>query len=196
MATRLSIPRREDYWGNVSCTGVRSVYDEAKRYAEALTMAYHRTHGLQTRIIRIFNTYGPRMALNDGRVVPNFVGQAVRNEPLTVYGDGQATRSFSYVSDLVDGMLRLLWSDETRPVNVGNPREMTVLEFAEAVLAAAQPGCTSQIAFVQPRKERVADDPQRRRPDITRARTVLGWEPKVPLEQGLKLTLDAFRRKA
>ena len=188
-------PQQEEYWGHVNCIGVRSVYDEAKRFAESLTMAYHRAHGVRTRIIRIFNTYGPRMALNDGRVVPNFVSQAVRNQPLTVYGDGRATRSFCYVSDLVEGMLRLLWSDETRPVNVGNPREMTVAEFAQAVLDAARPDCASEIVYVQPRQDRVADDPQRRRPEITRARTVLGWEPKVPLEEGLKLTLDFFRRR-
>ncbi len=191
----LEHPQTENYWGHVNCIGVRAVYDEAKRFAEALTMAYHRRHGVQTRIIRIFNTYGPRMALNDGRVVPNFVAQAVRNEPLTVYGDGKATRSFCYVSDLVDGMLRLLWSDETRPVNVGNPREMTVLEFAQAVKAAAGPACSSEIVFVQPKSERISDDPQRRQPDITRARTVLGWAPQVPLEEGLRKTIEYFRRK-
>ncbi|MCL5275501.1 MAG: SDR family oxidoreductase [Chloroflexi bacterium] len=190
----LEHPQRETYWGNVNCIGVRSVYDEAKRYAEALTMAYWRTYGVQTRIIRIFNTYGPRMALNDGRVVPNFVAQAVRNEPLTVYGDGTATRAFCYVTDLVDGMLRLLWSDEHLPVNVGNPNEMTVLEFAQAVRAAGQPGCNSEIVYVQPKAERISDDPQRRRPDITRARTILGWEPKITLEAGLKLTIDYFRK--
>lgn len=190
----LEHPQRETYWGNVSCIGVRSVYDEAKRFAEALTMAYYRNHGLQTRIIRIFNTYGPRMALNDGRVVPNFVAQAVRNEPITVYGDGTATRAFCYVSDLVDGMLRLLWSDEPLPVNVGNPEEMTVLEFAQAVKAAGQPECSSEIVFVQPRAERIADDPQRRRPDITRARTILGWEPQVTLDAGLRRTIAYFRQ--
>ncbi|MCL5999449.1 MAG: SDR family oxidoreductase [Chloroflexi bacterium] len=190
----LEHPQRETYWGNVNCIGIRSVYDEAKRYAEGLTMAFNRTYGVQTRIIRIFNTYGPRMALNDGRVVPNFVAQAVRNEPITVYGDGTATRAFCYVSDLVDGMLRLLWSDEVLPVNIGNPIEMTVLEFAQAVRAAGQPECKSEIAFVQPRAERIADDPQRRRPDITRARSILGWEPKVSLEEGLKLTIEYFRK--
>jgi dTDP-glucose 4,6-dehydratase len=187
-------PQRETYWGNVNSIGIRSVYDEAKRYAEALTMAFQRTYGMQTRIIRIFNTYGPRMALNDGRVVPNFVAQAVRNEPITVYGDGTATRAFCYVTDLVDGMLRLLWSDEPMPVNVGNPMEMTVLEFAQAVKAAGQPECKSEIVYVQPRAERTADDPQRRKPDITRARTILGWEPKVSLEDGLKRTIEYFRR--
>ncbi|HQV29562.1 MAG TPA: SDR family oxidoreductase [Thermoflexales bacterium] len=189
----LEHPQKESYWGNVSCTGVRSVYDEAKRFAEALTMAYHRRHGLPTRIIRIFNTYGPRMDLNDGRVVPNFVKQAVKNEPVTIYGDGTATRSFTYVSDLVEGMLRLLMSDEPMPVNVGNPREMTMTEFAEAVLKAAGPECRSQAVYVQPSKERIADDPQRRRPDITRARAILGWEPKVPLEDGLRETIAYFR---
>lgn len=189
----LEHPQTETYWGNVNCIGVRSVYDEAKRYAEALTMAYWRTYGAKTHIIRIFNTYGPRMALNDGRVVPNFVKQAVRNEPLTVYGDGSATRAFCYVTDLVDGMLRLLWSDEYMPVNVGNPDEMTVLEFAKAVRAAGQPECKSDIIFYQPKAERVADDPQRRKPDITRARTLLGWEPKVSLDEGLRKTIDYFR---
>ena len=192
----LEHPQTETYWGHVNCNGVRSVYDEAKRFAEALTMAYHRKYGLQTRIIRIFNTYGPRMALNDGRVVPNFVGQAVRNEAITVYGDGLATRSFCFVTDLVDGMLRLLWSNETKPVNVGNPREMTVLEFAHAVKAAAGPECESEIVMVQPKSERIADDPQRRQPDITRARAILGWEPKVSLEDGLKKTIEYFRRVA
>ncbi len=186
-------PQKESYWGHVNSIGVRSVYDESKRFAEALTMAYHRKFGLQTRIIRIFNTYGPRMALNDGRVVPNFVKQAVNNEALTVYGDGKATRSFTYVSDLVHGMVRLLWSDEPMPVNVGNPREMTVYEFAEAVLKAAGPECASKIEMVQPKAERIADDPQRRQPDITRARTILGWEPQVTLEEGLKKTLDYLR---
>ena len=189
----LEHPQKESYWGNVSCTGVRSVYDEAKRFAEALTMAYHRRHGTPTRIIRIFNTYGPRMDLNDGRVVPNFVKQAVKNEPVTIYGGGTATRSFTYVSDLVEGMLRLLMSDEPMPVNVGNPREMTMTEFAEAVLKAAGPECRSQAVYVQPSKERIADDPQRRRPDITRARAILGWEPKVALEDGLCETIAYFR---
>jgi dTDP-glucose 4,6-dehydratase len=189
----LEHPQRETYWGNVNCIGIRAVYDEAKRYAEALTMAYYRYYSVQTHIIRIFNTYGPRMALHDGRVVPNFVAQAVRNEPLTVYGDGTATRAFCYVTDLVDGMLRLLWSDEAFPVNVGNPIEMTVLEFAQAVRAAGQPECHSDIVFVQPKAERIADDPQRRRPDITRAHTILGWEPKVSLEEGLKKTIEYFR---
>jgi dTDP-glucose 4,6-dehydratase len=192
----LEHPQRETYWGNVNCIGVRSVYDESKRFAEAMTMAYYRTYGMNTRLIRIFNTYGPRMALDDGRVVPNFVKQAVRNEPLTVYGDGQATRAFCYVSDLVDGMLRLLWSDEPMPVNIGNPREMTVYDFALAVKAAAGPECASKIEFVQPKAARISDDPQRRRPDITRAKTILGWEPKVSLEDGLRQTIAYFRSNA
>ncbi len=192
----LEHPQKESYWGNVNPIGVRSVYDEAKRFAESLTMAYHRKYGMATRLIRIFNTYGPRMDLDDGRVVPNFVKQAVRNEALTIYGDGTATRSFTYVSDLVDGMVRLLWSDEAMPVNVGNPREMTITEFAEAVLAAAGPDCQSEAVYVQPKKERIADDPQRRRPDITRAREILGWEPKVSLEAGLKHTIAYFKEAA
>jgi dTDP-glucose 4,6-dehydratase len=186
-------PQRESYWGHVNPIGVRSVYDEAKRFAEALTMAYHRQFGVPTRIARIFNTYGPRMDIADGRVVPNFIAQAVRNEPITVYGDGSATRAFCYVTDLVDGLVRLLWSDEVMPVNLGNPHEMTILEFAQAVKAAAGPECTSEIVFCQPKKERIADDPQRRRPDITRAQTILGWEPRVPLEEGLRQTIDYFR---
>jgi dTDP-glucose 4,6-dehydratase len=189
----LEHPQRETYWGNVNPVGLRAVYDEAKRFGESLTMAYHRRYGLATRIIRIFNTYGPRMALDDGRVVPNFVKQAVNNEPITVYGDGLTTRAFCYVTDLVDGMLRLLWSDEPMPVNIGSPREMTILEFAKAVKAAAGPECTSEICFVQPKQERTADDPQRRRPDITRAREILGWEPRVQLEDGLKETMAYFR---
>lgn len=189
----LEHPQRETYWGNVNCIGVRSVYDESKRFAEAMTMAYYRTYNMPTRIIRIFNTYGPRMALDDGRVVPNFVKQAVRNEPLTVYGDGQATRAFCYVSDLVDGMLRLLWSSEFMPVNIGNPREMTVYDFALAVKSAAGPDCGSEIKFIQPHAARISDDPQRRRPDITRAQSILGWEPKVSLEDGLRQTIAYFK---
>jgi dTDP-glucose 4,6-dehydratase len=189
----LEHPQKESYWGNVNCIGVRSVYDEAKRFSEALTMAYHRKYRMKTRIIRIFNTYGPRMDIDDGRVVPNFIKQATLDEPLTVYGDGTATRSFTYVSDLVDGMVRLLWSDEPMPVNIGNPREMTITEFAEAVLVAAGPDCQSEIQYVMPKAERIADDPQRRRPDITRAKSILGWEPKVLLEEGLKVTLDYFK---
>ena len=171
-------PQPESYWGNVNPIGVRGVYDEAKRFSEAITMAYHRMHGLDTRIIRIFNTYGPRSRLDDGRVVPNFVGQALRREPLTVYGDGSQTRSFCYVSDLVDGMVRLLLS-ETGPVNVGNPREMSVLSFAQLINELTHN--PAGVAF----KPLPADDPHIRQPDITRARTILKWEPGVSLEDGL-----------
>jgi len=184
-------PQPESYWGNVNPVGPRGVYDESKRFAEALTMAYHRTHGLATRIARIFNTYGPRMRLDDGRVVPNFVRQALRGEPLTVYDDGSRTRSFCYVSDLVDGLYRLLMSDEVLPVNLGNPQEMTILQFAQAVLKASD--SRSEITFVVPKDARTQDDPQRREPDITRARTLLGWEPRVSLEEGLAQTIAWFR---
>jgi len=184
-------PQPESYWGNVNPVGPRGVYDESKRFAEALTMAYHRTHGMATRVARIFNTYGPRMRLDDGRVVPNFVRQALRGEPLTVYDDGSRTRSFCYVSDLVDGLYRLLMSDEALPVNLGNPREMTILQFAQAVLKAS--GSHSRIAFIAPKDQRTQDDPQRREPDITRARTLLGWEPRVSLEEGLAQTIAWFR---
>ncbi len=184
-------PQSEDYWGNVNPVGPRSAYDESKRFAEALTMAYHRVHGLPTRIARIFNTYGPRMRLDDGRVVPNFVRQALAGEPLTVYDDGSRTRSFCYVSDLVDGLYRLLLSDEVMPVNLGNPQELTVLAFARAVLKAA--GSKSSITFVTPTNGRTQDDPHVRRPDITKARKVLGWEPKVSLEEGLARTIAWFR---
>ena len=184
-------PQHEDYWGNVNPVGPRGVYDESKRFAEALTMAYHRYHGLDTRIARIFNTYGPRMRSDDGRVVPNFICQALRGEPLTVYDDGSRTRSFCYVDDLVEGLLRLLFSDETRPVNLGNPQEMTILEFAHKVLEVT--GSSSSIAFVHPTDERTKDDPKVRCPDITRAREVLGWEPKVSLEEGLRRTVEYFR---
>jgi len=176
-------PQREDYWGNVNPIGPRACYDEAKRYAEALTMVYARSYGVQTRIVRIFNTYGPRMRLNDGRVVPAFVGQALRGEDFTIFGDGTQTRSFCYVRDLVDGLVRLALSDTPEPVNIGNPREMTMLEFAEAVRAAAGGG--GRIVH-QPLPK---DDPKQRRPDITRARQVLGWEPRVPLEEGLRETI-------
>lgn len=182
-------PQPESYWGNVNPIGVRGVYDEAKRFAEAMTMAYHRIHGLDTRIIRIFNTYGPRMRLNDGRVVPNFVGQALRGEPLTVYGDGSQTRSFCYVADLVEGMVRLLLSDETMPVNVGNPLEMPIRAFAETINRLT--GNPAGIIY-QPLP---ADDPKQRRPDITRARAILGWEPRVGLEEGLAETIAYFRGK-
>lgn len=180
-------PQTEDYWGNVNPVGPRGVYDEAKRFAEAMTMAYHRYHGVETRIVRIFNTYGERMRLNDGRVVPALVGQALRNEPLTIFGDGSQTRSFCYVSDLIEGIYRLLMSDEVNPVNIGNPRELTVLEFAEVIQRLI--GSEVPIVF-QPLP---LDDPKVRRPDITRARTILGWEPVVPLDEGLGRTIEYFR---
>jgi len=184
-------PQPENYWGNVNPVGPRGVYDESKRFAEALTMAYHRHHGLETRIARIFNCYGPRMRLDDGRVVPNFVRQALLGESLTVYDDGRRTRSFCYVSDMVDGLARLLVSDEVNPVNLGNPQEMTVLEFAEAVLKVGK--SASGIVFVHPKDERTKDDPMVRQPDISRARQLLGWEPVVSLEEGLTKTIDWFR---
>lgn len=184
-------PQPESYWGHVNPIGPRGVYDEAKRFAEAMTMAYHRYHGLQTRIVRIFNTYGPRMRLRDGRVVPNFIAQALRGEPLTVYGNGSQTRSFQYVTDLVEGIYRLLLSDEVLPVNIGNPREMTILQFADAVREAT--GSQSEIVFVQPKDERVQDDPTMRRPDISKAQQILGWQPVVTLEQGLAETIAYFR---
>jgi len=184
-------PQPEDYWGNVNPIGPRGVYDESKRFAEALTMAYHCYHGVDTRIARIFNTFGPRMRADDGRVVPNFICQALRGEPLTVYDDGSRTRSFCYVSDMVEGLVRLLHSDETRPVNLGNPREMTILEFARKVLEVT--GSHSEIAFVHPTDERTKDDPKVRCPDVTRARQALHWEPKIPLEEGLRRTVAYFR---
>ncbi len=186
-------PQSEDYWGNVNPVGPRGVYDESKRFAEALTMAYHRYHGVETHIVRIFNTYGPRMRLDDGRVVPNFIRQALRGEPLTVYDDGSRTRSFCYVDDLVDGIVRLLASDFHEPVNLGNPREMTILDFAHKVLEVT--GSRSEITFVHPTDERTKDDPKVRCPDITRARTLLGWEPRVSLEEGLARTAADFRRR-
>lgn len=182
-------PQVETYWGNVNPVGVRSCYDESKRYAEAMTMAYHRTHGVRTTIARIFNTYGPRMALDDGRVVPAFIDQALRGEPLTVYGDGKQTRSFCYVRDLVDGLVRLLFSDERYPVNLGNPREMTILEFAHYIRDAVNPALPFDF------RELPQDDPKRRRPDITKARTILDWEPRVPLEEGIRETIDYFRAR-
>jgi dTDP-glucose 4,6-dehydratase len=185
-------PQPESYWGNVNPIGPRGVYDESKRFAEAMTMAYHRYHGIDTRICRIFNTYGPRMRADDGRVVTNFIAQALRGEPLTVYDDGSRTRSFCYVSDLVDGIVRLLASDEVGPVNLGNPREMTVLEFAKTVQRLV--GGNAEIVFVSPKDERTKDDPNIRQPDITRARQILGWEPKVRLEDGLQQTIEYFRR--
>jgi dTDP-glucose 4,6-dehydratase len=180
-------PQPETYWGNVNPIGPRGVYDEAKRFGEAMVMAYHRYHGVDTRIVRIFNTYGPRMRLRDGRVVPNFIAQALRGEPLTVYGDGSQTRSFCFVSDLVEGIIRLLLSDFSDPVNIGNPAEMTILDFARAILKST--GAKSEIVF-RPLPE---DDPKQRRPDITRARTLLGWEPKVGLDEGITRTVDYFR---
>jgi len=179
-------PQPETYWGNVNPIGPRGVYDEAKRYGESLTMAYHRYHGMDTRIARIFNTYGPRMRAGDGRVVPNFINQALRGEDLTVYGDGSQTRSFCYVSDLVDGLFRLMMSDFSDPVNIGNPGEMTVLEFAGAVVEII--GSDSRITF----EDLPVDDPKVRRPDIGRAREVLGWAPVVGLEEGLKETIRYF----
>jgi dTDP-glucose 4,6-dehydratase len=180
-------PQKEDYWGNVNPVGPRGVYDEAKRFAEAMTMAYHRFHGVQTRIVRIFNTYGERMRINDGRVVPAFISQSLKNEPLTVFGDGSQTRSFCYVSDLVDGIYRLLMSDEVNPTNIGNPAEMTVLQFAERIKALT--GTTAPIEF----RPLPVDDPKIRRPDITKARTLLDWEPRVDLDEGLKRTIEYFR---
>ncbi|MBK8100086.1 MAG: SDR family oxidoreductase [Planctomycetes bacterium] len=183
-------PQREDYWGNVNPVGPRGVYDEAKRFAEAITMAYQRTHGVQTRIVRIFNTYGPRMRLNDGRVLPAFMSQALRGEPMSVFGDGSQTRSFCYVDDLVEGILRLLRSDEKEPVNIGNPAEMTILQFGDAIKKAT--GANVPFVF----HPLPVDDPKVRRPDIGKARRVLGgWEPKIPLEEGLRRTTEYFRRK-
>jgi dTDP-glucose 4,6-dehydratase len=184
-------PQTEDYWGNVNPIGPRGVYDEAKRFAEALTMAYHRYHQVDTRIVRIFNTYGPRMRLEDGRVVPNFIAQALRGEPLTVYGDGSQTRSFCYVSDLVEGIYRLLLSDEVEPVNIGNPVEMTILDFAKTIVELT--GSQSEIVFVRPTDMRIKDDPKVRQPDITKARSILNWEPKVSLHDGLKETITYFK---
>jgi dTDP-glucose 4,6-dehydratase len=181
-------PQPETYWGNVNPNGPRSVYDEAKRYAEALTMAYHRHHGLAVSIVRIFNTYGPRMRIKDGRVVPAFISQALRNEPMTVFGDGSQTRSFCFVTDLIEGIYRLLMSDEINPTNIGNPNEMTVLQFAEEIKRLT--GSSASIEF-RPLPE---DDPKIRRPDIIKAQTLLHWEPVVPLEEGLTRTIEYFRR--
>jgi len=180
-------PQPESYWGNVNPVGPRGVYDEAKRFAEAMTMAYHRVHGLETRIVRIFNTYGPRMRPRDGRVVPAFIQQALAGEPLTVFGDGGQTRSFCYVDDLIEGIYRLLLSAESQPVNIGNPHEMTILEFAERIRALI--GSPSPIE----RRPLPEDDPKTRQPDITRARALLGWEPRVPLDEGLERTIGYFR---
>ena len=180
-------PQREDYWGNVNPIGPRGVYDEAKRFAEALTMAYHRYHGVDTKIIRIFNTYGPRMRLRDGRVVPAFIGQALTGEPLTIFGDGSQTRSFCYVSDLIDGMFRLVMSDFHEPVNIGNPREMTIKEFGEHIIRIT--GTHSKLEY----RPLPVDDPKVRQPDIGRARSILGWEPKVDFEEGIRHTIQYFR---
>ena len=182
-------PQREDYWGNVNPVGPRGVYDEAKRFSEAMFMAYHRYHGVDTRIVRIFNTYGPRMRVEDGRAIPAFLSQALRGEDVTVFGDGSQTRSLCYVSDQVDGLVKLMSSDVTDPVNIGNPEEMTILQLAEAIIALT--GSRSRIVH----RELPVDDPKVRQPDITRARTLLGWEPKVPLRQGLPPTMDYFKRK-
>ncbi len=186
----LEHPQRETYWGHVNPVGLRSCYDESKRYAEALTMAYHRTHGVRTSIARIFNTYGPRMALNDGRVVPAFLDQALRGRPLTIFGDGTQTRSFCYVSDLVEGLIRLSESDERYPVNLGNPSELTIREFAEAIRRLM--GSDLEMVF-EPLPD---DDPRKRRPDISKAKQLLGWEPRVKLEDGLRETVEYFRQQA
>jgi dTDP-glucose 4,6-dehydratase len=182
-------PQPETYWGNVNTVGPRGVYDEAKRFAEAMVMAYHRAKGLDTHIVRIFNTYGPRMRLNDGRALPNFVHQALTGQPITVYGTGKQTRSFCYVSDLIDGIYRLMMSDEHEPTNIGNPHEITILEFAERIRTLL--GVSTPIVF-EPLPQ---DDPKQRCPDISKARRLLGWEPKVDLEEGLRRTLESFRKQ-
>jgi len=182
-------PQKEDYWGNVNPIGPRGVYDEAKRFAEAITMAYHRFHSMDTKIVRIFNTYGPRMRLRDGRVVPAFIGQALTGQPVTIFGDGSQTRSFCYVSDLIDGIYRLMMSDFHEPVNIGNPREMTILQFAEEILRII--GSGSKIE----NRPLPVDDPKVRQPDITRAKAVLGWEPKVQFEEGIAETIAYFRTR-
>ena len=182
-------PQPETYWGNVNTVGPRGVYDEAKRFAEAMVMAYHRAKGLDTHIVRIFNTYGPRMRLNDGRALPNFVYQALNGQPITVYGTGKQTRSFCYVSDLIDGIYRLMMSDEHEPTNIGNPHEITILEFAERIRTLL--GASTPIVF-EPLPQ---DDPKQRCPDISKARRLLGWEPKVDLEEGLRRTLDSFKKQ-
>jgi len=181
-------PQQEDYWGNVNPVGPRGVYDEAKRFQEAITMAYHNFHGVETRIVRIFNTYGPRMRLNDGRALPAFIGQALRGEDLTVFGDGSQTRSFCYVSDLVEGIYRLLFCDESRPVNIGNPNEISLLDFANEIIALS--GSRLGISF----KPLPQDDPKQRQPDISRAKQVLGWEPVIARKDGLALTYEYFSK--
>ena len=185
----LQHPQTEDYWGNVNTVGPRGCYDEAKRFAEEMTMAYHREHQVETRIVRIFNTYGPRMRLRDGRVVPAFVGQALRGEPITIYGTGSQTRSFCYCSDLIEGIYRLMMSDYCYPVNIGNPAEMTILDFAKEIVSLT--GGRSQLIY----KDLPVDDPKRRKPDITKARTLLNWEPKVDLKEGLKKTIEWFSKQ-
>ena len=180
-------PQTEDYWGNVNPVGPRGVYDEAKRFQEAMTMAYHTFHGVETRIIRIFNTYGPRMRLNDGRALPAFIGQALRGEDITIFGDGSQTRSFCYVSDLVEGIHRLLMSDYVQPVNIGNPDEISILDFAQEIIALT--GTNQKVVFHDLPK----DDPKQRKPDISRAQDLLGWEPKVGRAEGLKITYDYFK---
>jgi dTDP-glucose 4,6-dehydratase len=185
----LEHPQKETYWGNVNPVGPRGVYDEAKRFAEAMTMAYHRYHGVDTKIVRIFNTYGPRMRINDGRAVPAFMSQALRNEDVTVFGDGSQTRSFTYITDLVDGIIRLMLSSENDPINIGNPREMTIKEIADTIIRMT--GSKSKVVY----KPLPTDDPKQRRPDITRARTLLKWEPKVDLDEGLVKTIEYFRTK-
>jgi dTDP-glucose 4,6-dehydratase len=182
----LEHPQKETYWGNVNTIGPRGCYDESKRFAESLTMAYHREHKIETRIVRIFNTYGPRMRLRDGRVVPAFVSQALSGKPLTVFGKGKQTRSFCYCSDLIEGIYRLMMSNTNEPVNIGNPRELTILEFAKEIIRAT--GSKSKIVF----KQLPQDDPKQRQPDITRARTLLDWEPKVELQEGLRRTIEYF----
>jgi dTDP-glucose 4,6-dehydratase len=185
----LEHPQRETYWGNVNPVGPRGVYDEAKRFAEAMTTAYHRYHGVDAKIVRIFNTYGPRMRVKDGRAVPNFIAQALRNEDVTIFGSGSQTRSFCYISDLVNGILKLAESSENDPVNIGNPHEMSIEEMARLIIKMT--GSSSKVVF----KELPADDPKVRQPDITRARTILGWEPQVALDQGLTSTIDYFKKK-
>ena len=185
----LEHPQKESYWGNVNPIGPRGVYDEAKRFAEAMTTAYHRYHGVDAKIVRIFNTYGPRMRVKDGRAVPAFMSQALLNEDVTIFGDGSQTRSFTYISDLVEGVIRLMQSDVNDPVNVGNPHEMTIKEIAETIIRMT--GSSSKLVY----RELPTDDPKQRQPDITRARTLLGWEPKVHLEEGLSKTIDYFRKK-
>jgi len=185
----LEHPQKETYWGNVNPIGPRGVYDEAKRFAEAITVAYHRYHGLDTKIVRIFNTYGPRMRINDGRAVPSFIGQALRGEDVTVFGDGGQTRSFCYIDDLVDGIIRLMLSDLNDPVNIGNPHEMTIEQIARTIIRMT--GSASRVVY----RPLPTDDPKVRQPDITRARLLLGWEPKVMLEDGLVKTIEYFRTK-